>query len=312
MFDLEDIRAYVEVAEAGGFSRAAARLGLSKSMVSRRIVRLENELGAQLLSRTTRGVAVTEAGTTFKAYAERALAELETARDAVGGEEQSLAGTLRVTAPLSFGTAHLGSVFAELASRHPRLHVYTSYSDRRVDLVAERFDVAIRIGSLPDSSLVARRIAPLHGAVIASPAYIEKRGAPTSLAALTQHDLLIGDNPNWRFMAGKREVVVPVHGRFGSDSGEALIAACIAGLGIAMLPTFIAGAHLASGAVLPLLAQFPVPEFGMYVVRPPPASHMTGKVRALTELLVEKFGGEPYWDACYQHRKAQAAVASSE
>jgi DNA-binding transcriptional LysR family regulator len=311
MFDLDDIRSYVMVAETGGFSRAATRLGLSKSMVSRRIVRLEKELGAQLLNRTTRGVVVTQAGQTFRAYAERALGELETAREAVGNEDEALTGSMRIAAPLSFGIEHLAPVLAELALAHPRLQIYTSYSNRRVDLLAERFDVAIRVGSLPDSSLVARRIATMLGAVTASPAYIARRGAPTSLAELADHELLTEDAPTWPFRDGKREVNVPVHGRFRSDSGEALLAACIAGAGIAMLPTFLTGARIAKGELVPLLTQHPIPEFGMYVVRPPPANHMTRKVRVLTETLVEKFGGEPYWDACYQHRKANKTAAAA-
>jgi DNA-binding transcriptional LysR family regulator len=312
MFDLEDIRAYVEVAESGGFSRAGARLGLSKSMISRRIVRLEKELGTQLLSRSTRGVVVTEAGATFKAYAERAIAELETARDAVGNEDDALSGSLRVAVPLSFGAEHLAPVFAEFALRHPRLHIHTSYSDRRVDLIAERFDVAVRLGTLPDSSLVARRIAPMHGVVIASPAYLERHGTPTTLADLGRHEALMeAGRSTWRFKDGKKDITVAVHGRFETDSGAALLTACIAGIGIAFLPTFIAGPELAKGTVVPLLREFRIPEFGMFVVRPPPANHMTRKVRVLTELLVEKFGGEPYWDACYLHSKAASAAQSA-
>ncbi len=174
MQDLNDVRAFLEVSRSGSFGQAARVLGLSKSMVSRRIVRLERSLGAQLLNRTTRGVIVTEAGAIFIGHAERALAELEAAREAVRQEGSEVEGQLRIAAPLSFGTTHLAPALAELALRHPRLRLYTSYSDRRVDLMAERYDVAIRLGSLPDSSLVARRIAPLYGALVASPAYLAK------------------------------------------------------------------------------------------------------------------------------------------
>ncbi len=270
-------------------------------MVSRRVVRLEKELGAQLLSRTTRGVVMTEAGVTFKAHAERAFAELESGRDAVGSDAE-LSGALRVAAPLTFGATHLAPVLAEFALAHPRLQLTTSYSDRRVDVVAERYDVAVRVGTLPDSTLVARRIAPMHAAVIASPAYLARRGAPQTPADLAGHDLLIERSRTWRFRSGTREIAVAVQGRFEADSAEALMAACIAGAGITLLPTFVSGAHIASGAVLPLLQDYPIPEFGMYVVRPPPASHTPRKVRLLTDLLVTKFGGEQYWDACYQRR----------
>jgi DNA-binding transcriptional LysR family regulator len=302
--ELDDIRAYLEVARTGSFSQAARLLGLSKSMVSRRIVRLESGLGTQLLSRTTRGVVVTENGLTFSAHAERALAELEAAREAVRGDEGEVDGSLRIAAPLSFGATHLAPVIAELALRHPKLRIYTSYSDRRVDLMAERYDVAIRVGSLPDSSLIARRIAPMHGALVATPQYLKQHGAPKTLADLGDHEAVTQDGTRWSFMDGKRNVSVPVQGRFETDSGEATLAAVLAGVGLALLPTFLVGEHIAAGKLVPLLQEFKVPEFGLYVVRPPPASHVSRKIRALTEILVERFGGEPYWDACYMRNRA--------
>jgi DNA-binding transcriptional LysR family regulator len=312
MQDLDDIRAFLEVAKTGSFGRAARTLGLSKSMISRRVVRLEKALGAQLLSRTTRGVLVTESGHTFSAHAERALAELETAQEAVRQDEGEVDGLLRIAAPLSFGATHLAPVLAQLALRHPRLRLYTSYSDRRVDLIAERFDVAIRLGALPDSSLIARRIAPMHGVVVASPAYLERHGMPATLAELATHEAIIQGTSAWRFRDGRREVSVPVQGRFESDSGEATLSAALAGVGVSMLPTFLAGAHIASGRLRVLLGEYEIPEFGLYVVRPPPASHVSRKIRVLTEILLEQFGGEPYWDACYIRRKEAAVKAGTE
>ncbi len=308
MQDLNDVRAFLEVSRSGSFGQAARVRGLSKSMVSRRIVRLELSLGAQLLNRTTRGVMVTDAGATFVAHAERAIAELEAAREALRQDGGEVEGQLRIAAPLSFGTRHVAPVLAELALRHPRLRIYASYSDRRVDLMAERYDVAIRLGSLPDSSLVARRIAPMYGALVASPAYIARHGEPAALADLAVHEAVIQGTTTWRLHDGKREHNVSVHGRFESDSGEATLSATLAGVGIAMLPTFLAGEHIGSGKLVVLLTQYRIPEFGLYVVRPPPATHTPRAVLALTEILVEKFGGEPYWDVCYQHRKAAAAL----
>lgn len=308
MQDLHDVKAFLEVARSGSFGAAARTLGLSKSMVSRRVVRLEKSLRAQLLNRTTRGVVVTEAGGTFIPHAERALAELDLASEALRQDRGEVDGLLRIAAPLSFGATHIAPVLAELALRHPRLRLYTSYSDRRVDLIAERFDVAIRLGSLPDSSLIARRIAPMYGALVASPGYLAQHGAPSTLAALADHEALIEGPTSWRFLDGKREVNVAVHGRFESDSGEATLAAALAGVGISLLPTFLVGEHIASGALVRLLPEYRVPELGLYVVRPPPATHTPRKIRALTEILVEKFGGEPYWDACHAHRQQEAAV----
>jgi DNA-binding transcriptional LysR family regulator len=306
MRDLDDIRAFLEVSRSGSFGAAARLLGLSKSMVSRRIVRLEHSLDAQLLNRTTRGVVLTDAGATFVSHAERALAELETAREVLRSDSSDVEGQLRIAAPLSFGTTHVAPVLAELALRHPRLRLYTSYSDRRVDLMAERFDLAIRLGSLPDSSLVARRIAPLYGALVAAPAYLAQHGTPRTLADLAHHEAVIQGSTTWRLHDGRREHSISVHGRFESDSGEATLRATLAGLGIAVLPTFLAGEHLGNGGLVALLPQYRIPEFGLYVVRPPPATHTPRTVRVLTDILVEKFGGEPYWDACYQHRRSAA------
>src|ERR1700685_3762546 len=168
VMDLDDLRTFVDVAEAGGVSGAARRLGVSKSIVSRRLVRLEAELGVQLLARTTRGAALTEAGVTFREHAARVCAELDTARETIlpAGD---LRGRLRIAAPLSFGPTHLAPVLAELAKRHPLLQVHTSFSDRFVDIVSEGFDAALRVGYLADSNLVARRVGPILGKVVASP-----------------------------------------------------------------------------------------------------------------------------------------------
>ena len=310
--ELEDIRAFVEVAEAGGFGRAGQRLALSKSMVSRRVARLEASLGAQLLGRTTRGVALTEAGVEFKERADRVLAELEAARDSLAQRGEEIVGSLRVAAPLSFGMTHLAPVLAELAVRHPKLAVTASYSDRFVDLIGERFDVAVRLGNLQDSSLIARRIAPINAAVVASPAYLERRGTPLTPEDLMGHDALMQGQETWPFRDGKRLITIRPEGRFKADSGQALVAAAVAGLGVAALPTFLAGHAIEAGELVPLLLDYPIPEAGLYVVRPPPASHMPGKVRALTELLVERFGGEPYWDICHVAREAYKAMLSAQ
>ncbi|CAN7474186.1 LysR family transcriptional regulator [Phenylobacterium sp. LjRoot164] len=305
MLDLEDIQAFAEVAEAQSFGRAGQRLGLSKSMISRRVARLEAELGTQLLSRTTRGVSVTEAGIEFKERADRVLAELEAARDDLAQRGEEIVGSLRLSAPLSFGMTHLSAVLAELAVRHPKLHLDVSYSDRFVDLIGERYDAAVRIGTLEDSSLVARKIAPIRAALVASPAFLEAHGTPARPEDLDGLPAVTSGVEVWRFLDGKRTVTVRPEGRFKADNGPAVLAGAAAGLGVAMLPTFLMGPAIDRGEVVPLLLDFPTPPAGLYVVRPPPAAHMSGKVRALTELMLERFGGEPFWDACYARRVAE-------
>jgi DNA-binding transcriptional LysR family regulator len=286
--DLEDLRTFVEVADAGGVSPGARRLGLSKSIVSRRLARLEEALGVQLLSRTTRGAALTEAGATFREHAVRVAAELDAAQDAVL-PEGDVRGLLRIAAPLSFGPTHLAPVFAELARRHPLLHVHAAYSDRFVDLVGEGFDAGVRVGYLPDSNLVARRICAIGGKLVASPGYLAAHGAPQTPEDLPNYEALMQGTESWRFVHRGKTIMVRPRGRFKADNGAALLAAALAGLGIAALPDFLIEAHIASGALLPLLGDCPPPEGGLYVVRPP-GDFSARKVRVLTDILIEHFG----------------------
>lgn len=305
MSDLDDLRAFVAVAEAGGFGRAARKLGLSKSIISRRVAALEADLGADLLVRGARGVSITEAGETFRQRAEQILADLAEARDAVAETRESLAGALRLALPLAFGLRHMAPLLADLALAHPRLRIEASYSDAFVDLMADRYDAAIRLGNLADSSLIARRIAPIHGALVASPAYLARRGRPLSVADLSEHDAVIQTGMRqgevWRLLDGQRVVTVKPHGRMRADNSEAVLQAVVAGLGIAMLPTFLISPDIEAGRLEPLLMEHPLPEAGLYVVRPPSGT-ATAKVRALTELMLERFGGEPYWDSCALRR----------
>lgn len=301
MSELDDIRSFIAVVETGGFGRAGKRLGLSKSIVSRRVARLEEDLGTRLLSRTTRGVSPTEAGVEFKARGERILADLVEARESVAQQAGGVTGRLRLSMPLSFGVRHVAPVLGELARRHPKLELDVEASDRHVDLIAERFDAAIRIGSLKDSSLVARRIAPIITAVVGSPDYFARHGRPESpLDLTTKHECLLYTgtaSPDWSFRVGKRWVSVRPSGRLRSDSGETLMQWATAGLGLAVVPTFIASEAIRSGALEHILWQYPMPEHGLYVVRPPGA-YVPGKVRVLIDLLAEHFAGAPHWDPC--------------
>lgn len=300
MTELEDLRSFVEVVDSGGLNRAAARLGVSKSIVSRRISRLEADLGIRLLNRTTRGISPTEAGIEFKGRCERILAELDEARDAVTQQGRSVRGRLRLSAPLVFGVRHLAPVLTDMARLHPDLELDVSYTDRVVDLIGDRFDAAIRIGSLRDSSLVARRIGPVRSVLVASPDYLARHGRPSTPEDLTAHECLIYTGrllSEWQFRSGTRWISVRPEGRLKSDSGEAILQWAIAGLGIADAPSFIAADAIAAGALEPLLLDYPTPEYGIYVVRPPGA-YVPGKVRVLIDTLVERFGGTPTWDRC--------------
>lgn len=288
--EIEDIQAFVAVADAGGLTPAAQRLGVSKSIVSRRLARLEKSLGATLLTRTTRGASLTEAGATFREHATRIAGEAEAARDAIS-PDGTVRGRLRVSAPLSFGPAHFAPVLAELACRYPELEVQSSYSDRRVDLAAEGFDAAIRLGTLEDSALIARRISSFGGSLVASPAYLKKHGTPRTPEDLMAHAAVNRINDEWPLMHDGKVITVHPRARFTADSGAALVPAAMAGLGVALLPDFLITEHLASGALVAVMTDYPTPEAGVYVVRPP-GGDAPCKVRVLIDIMVEKFGGK--------------------
>jgi len=299
--DIEDLRAFVEVVDTGGVSAAAQRLGVSKSMVSRQLTRLENELGIQLLVRTTRGVYPTEAGSIFRDYAARVSAEIDLAKETILPEGE-LRGRLRIAAPLSFGPTHLAPVIAQMAQHHPLLQIQTHYSDQVVDLVADGYDCAIRLGYLQESNLVARRVGPLYGKLVARPDYVAKHGSPEKPEDIQAHQALMQGTEPWHFLDGEKVVSVNPRGRFKADNAVALVAAAVAGVGIAYLPDGITDEYVASGALLPLMTNHPPPPAGIYVVRSP-TPYPLRKVRVLTEMLIECFeqqvaaqGPGPVWN----------------
>jgi DNA-binding transcriptional LysR family regulator len=286
--EIEDIQAFVAVADAGGLTPAASRLGVSKSIVSRRLARLEKSLGSTLLTRTTRGATLTEAGATFREHAARIAAEADAARDALS-PDGTVRGRLRVAAPLSFSANTFSPVLAELAARHPELQIQASFSDRKVDLVAEGFDAAIRLGVLEDSNLVARRVATFGGALVASPGYLARHGAPRTPDELLRHATINRINDVWPLMhQGQQITVHPRNSRFTADNGAALVPAALAGLGIALLPNFLIAEHLASGALVAVMPDYPMPEAGVYVVRPP-GGGASCKVRVLIDAMNQRF-----------------------
>lgn len=285
--EIEDLRTFVEVADAGGVSPAAVRLGVSKSIVSRRLMRLEAELGVQLLARSTRGASLTEAGAAFRDHAARVSAEIDAARETIT-PAGDLRGRLRISAPLTFGPTHFAPVLAEMAKRHPRLQIQTCYSDRFVDLIAEGFDCGIRVGYLQDSNMVARRIGPVYGKFLASPAYIAEHGAPEQPQDLMDHEALMQGVEVWQATDGDRIISLRPQGRFKADNGIALIAAAKAGLGVAYLPDWLTRDDVRAGSLVEVLADYPPPPAGAYVIRPP-GQHPNRKISVLTDLLIECF-----------------------
>lgn len=286
--DIEELRTFVEVADTRGVTQAARRLGVSKSLVSRRLARIEQHLGVQLLARTTRGASLTEAGATFREHAARICSEFDVAKEATlpSGD---LRGRLRVAAPLSFGPTHFAPILSRMARKHPQLQILSSYADRFVDLVGEGFDCAIRVGHLPDSVMIAKRVGPILGVLVASPDYIEAHGAPTRPAEIVNHQVVMRDAERWQFMDGDKIVVVRPQGRFVADNGISLVSAALDGVGIGYLPEPLVSEHILSGALVPIMMRYPIPPAGIFVLRPP-GQHPSRKVRVLTEMLTERFG----------------------
>lgn len=283
--EIEELQTFVEVAEAGGVSAAARRLGVAKSVVSRSLIRLETALGVQLLARTSRGAALTEAGMAFREHAARIVAEFDAAHESIrpAGE---LRGRLRIAAPISFGPTHIAPVITKLAQRHPLLQIQTHYSDQIVDLVGEGYDCAVRVGHLEDSSLVARRVGSIHGKLVASPSYVKQHGEPRTPADLLSHQSLTQGAERWRFTDGKAVITTHPQGTFKADNPIALCSAAIGGLGLGYLADHITDEHIRSGALVQVMAKYPPVPAGVYVV------HTAGrnpirKVRVLADLLAE-------------------------
>jgi DNA-binding transcriptional LysR family regulator len=296
--DLLDVLAFVRVVETGAFSRAAERMGMAKSIVSRRVARLEEQLGARLLTRSAQGAQPTDVGQAYFERASKVLAELEAAEEVVAEATTQIAGPIRLSAPLSFGILYLAPALAEFAALHPKVELDISFEDRTVDLIAGGFDLAVRIGALKDSSLIARRIAPVRAMVLASPAYLARHGRPERPRDLAHHDLLFYGNEAWRFRApGGGWEVARGRARMRADNGDMLRAAAEAGLGICRLPTFIATPGLEGGRLDVLLRDYAMEEGALHAVMPSRAT--TARVRALVDFLAGRFGPEPSWDPCW-------------
>ena len=294
--DFEDLRIFVTIADTGGVSPAARRLGLSKSVVSRRLLRLEADLGVQLVARTARGAALTEAGTLFRDHAARVTREIDIARETIAPDGE-LRGRFRITMPLTIGPTYFTPILAEMARLHPRLTLQVSYTDRFVDLVGEGIDCGIRCGNLQDSTMIAKRVGSIYGSLVASPRYIEVHGSPEAPQDLAAHRILIQGAEIWPFLDGDKIVRVQPRGNFMTDNGTALAVAAASGMGIARLPDCIIHEFVISGALVPVMTRYPIPEAGIYVVRRP-GRHPERKVRVLTDLLIQflksdrRFNGE--------------------
>ncbi|KVN99633.1 LysR family transcriptional regulator [Burkholderia ubonensis] len=290
--ELGDLRIFVATVDAGSFTAAADQLMLSKQFVSRRTMALEAALGVRLLHRNTRNLAVTESGHEFYERAQRILAEVADAEQAMVARSTELHGSLKISAPLSFGITHLSPLIAEFLAAHPAVRLDLDLTDRRVDLIGEGFDVALRIGPLEDSTLIARPLGQSRMIACCSPAYLRRRGAPATPADLGEHVCLLYGRERrvgWEFRVDGAARTFDVQGPLVANNGEVVRDAAIAGLGIALLPHFIVGAALDSGALVPVLDAYAPPALQLNAIFP---QHREGFVtlRTFVAFLAERLG----------------------
>ena len=299
MGQLEDMAMFVRVVEAGSITKAAEQLNIAKSAVSRRLKELETRLGSQLISRTTRQSNLTQAGEQYYQKVHHILSEVDALNEETSGTPTRIEGTLKMTAPLSFGLMHLNDVIDEYANKHPELKFELDFSDRHTDLIEEGFELAIRIRELQDSSYQAKRLALIRYALCASPAYLERMGTPKTFDDLTEHEFLqygMSKSSTIELIdeQGKKHQVA-VNGKIKANNGDFLREMAVKGHGIAFLPTFITYQALISGELVPILQQYQLPTLNAYAVYPK-NRFLSQRCRYLIDFIAERFGDNPYWD----------------
>ena len=290
---------FARVVEDKSFSAAARNLNLSKSLVSKQVTQLEKSLGVRLLNRTTRALSVTDAGAILYQHCSRIVEELEEARLAVGRLQAEPRGLLRISAPVAFGRLHIATVLPQFLASYPDLKIDMVTTDRFVDLAEEGYDLVVRIVDQPAPNLVARKLAPVTRRMVATPDYFSRYGVPRSPADLEQHNCLTYTyfNPQdpWRLRGPDGDISVRAGGNLRVNDDDALAEAVMRGLGLALLPTFIIGEALQAGRLRSVLAEYIPLERHIYAVYLA-NRHVSAKVRAFIDYLLERFGPEPYWD----------------
>lgn len=292
----EDLRVFAAVVETGGIAAAAKRLRVAKSAVSRRVRDLEDRLGARLLDRTTRSMHLTDAGRVLHERALSLLVQLDDAEEEAAGIGGGLRGTLRIAAPVSF-TAHcLAPVLGRFLELHPKVELAIDTDDRMVDLVKDGFDMAIRIARLADSSLIARRLTEIRHACVIAPALVKRLGTPQTPDDLSRFPGIVYSNVEaahyWTFAD---EIVPAVGARLAFANGDAIMSAAIAGVGAAVLPTFIVHDAVRRGELKIILAEHMRPSIAVHTLHAS-ARNQSARARAFIDFLVETYAGEPFWD----------------
>jgi DNA-binding transcriptional LysR family regulator len=303
MMKLVGMGIFAKVAEARSFSEAARRLGISKSLVSKEVTKLEKALGARLLNRTTRQLSLTEFGAAFYEHCARVVQEAEEAELLVDRLHANPRGVLKCTAPVAFTTLHIARALPEFLAQYPDVQIDLTLGDRAFELAEEGYDLAIRIARDLPPNLVARPIAPINRVICGTPRYFESRGIPKTPRDLAAHDCVVYTHANpdsvWHLRADGADIAVPVRGALRVNDDEVAWQAVRAGLGVSLLPTFIVGEDLKSGALQAVLTQYLPSERTLYALYLP-NRHLSAKVRVFIDFLLAKFAPPPYWDRDWQ------------
>ncbi len=284
MAQWEGVNEFVAVVESGSFTQASKRVGISTAQVSRLIGQLEKRLATKLLYRTTRKVSVTEAGQVYYQHCRQVLDGLEEAERTLTQLHATPRGKLRITAPITYGESVLAPLLNDFVLQYPELEVQLQLSNQKLDLVEESFDLAIRLGKLDNSSMMAKRLATRKLFLCASPGYIQTYGMPHTLSELNRHNCLLGTLDFWRFKQDGKERSLRVSGSLRYNSGNALLDAVLKGLGLVQLPDFYVQGHLAKGELLELLPEFQPDDEGIWALYPH-NRHLSPKVRMLVDFL---------------------------
>jgi DNA-binding transcriptional LysR family regulator len=300
MDQLESMRLFVRVAELGSFAAVAHQLGVARSVVTRKVASLEAKLGVKLIARSTRRLNLTSAGAAYLERCREILNLLEVAETDIAEDRQVPRGSIRVGLPLIFGVRYLAPLLLEFCRRYPAVSLDMDFSDRRINLIEEGVDLSIRVTDYLGQHEIARRLGASRMVVVASPDYLERHGEPKHPADLAAHECLgytyaLSDNAAWQFMVDGQLRGFPVHGRLQANNGDVLLGAAVSGLGIAREPLFIAGPALAAGQVREILAEFPIPQLGVYAVLPG-NRHIPHRVRTLVDFLSGQIEAGQPWD----------------
>ncbi len=295
----EQLEAFVEVVDQQSFSAAGEKMGLVKSVLSRRVSELENRLGVKLLNRTTRKLSLTGAGEQLYQQSSLLLSGILDAEQRVSDEQVALSGRLKIAAPLSFGNRHLSGAISEFVKSHPEIDISLDLNDREIDLVAEGFDITIRIGGLSDSTLIARKLGIIRFTTVASETYLKEHGTPMSPADLVNHQGLLYSNmtakQQWQFVDDKKTVVAVPHTRLSANNGDFLTKSAINGLVIVNSPTFLVNEYVKSGALSEILKGYQAEPTGIYALFPP-GRLIPRRVKVMVEYLQKQYGDLPEWD----------------